>query len=243
MLKVNYRLNIESYWEGVTQFDLEAGAGAYPAYHEMMRRVSSHYELNQTLVTEAFAALSPNNDYVGNLRSLVSLVEGYKLGTPYTVTTYRACADRAMAYLDGSVDFLSTVKGKKITAFRNCIVDPVGCTDFVLDGHMAAVALGQNLTMKQAVFAIAQHKYKNIERPYMCFAKDIAVTPSVVQASLWYSRKRREGTLHTLQVDACRDTHRQLFELSEIPPYPHSIKEGVANVAAATVQAQHVFEF
>lgn len=221
--------HIKKYWEHVTPADRAAGAAAYPAYHEMMRRIAQHYNVDQTRATEAFAALSPNSDYFGNLRSLVSLLQGMHEGCEFTVSTYKACAERAVTYITGEADFLSTVKGKKITAFRNCIVDPVGCDQFVLDGHMIAVALGQPMTMTEAQLAMRKVGYENIEQAYVRFAKRLSVRVPELQATLWFCRKRHESVKFTTQRDFWYDDARLLYPVADIKPYRNLGKPRVYN--------------
>lgn len=225
MIKFGY--NISKYYAKANAFDLSAGKAAYPAYLSMMRMIAREYELPTTHVTEAFAALSPNNDYYGNLRSLTSVLHGMRENKPYTVSTYKACAQRAESYLNGSVDFMSTVKGPKIRAFRNCILNPVTCQDLVLDGHMIAVAFGQNLTMKEAQIELGKHgqrtkTYDAIVRAYVRAARVREITPSTLQAVIWFCRKRTESIKLTTQRDFWRDDARLFYTLDEIPPYPNN---------------------
>ena len=216
---MQYWRNIKRYWENVEECDIDAGKAAYPAYHEMMRRIATRYQQDQVRVTEAFAALSPNNDYFGNLRSLVSLLDGLEHDTPYKVSTYKACARRAETYIRGTADFLSTVKGKKITAFRNCIVAPLTCEDFVLDGHMIAIALGEAMTMTEANAALRIHGYDKLSSAYIRFSARIGMRAPEVQATLWYCRKRNENIKFSRQKDLFYDDARLLYPLEDVRPY------------------------
>lgn len=217
---MTYYANIKAYWDKHVQpVDIETGLAAYQGYNRMIRKIANHYKVDFIKTVEAFAALSPNSDYKGNLRSLISLLEGMKTNTPWIISTYRACGHRAESYLNGSVDFLSTVKGPKITAFRNCILDPTSCQDFVIDGHMIAIALGKQLTMAQANLELQKIGYKTLNKPYQKFSLVKDTTPSMIQATLWYCRKRTEDIKFSRQKDAWYDDARLIYDLIDLPPY------------------------
>lgn len=74
--------NIQKVFRQVDAIDLREGLVAYERYHETLRKVSIYYRVGFVQTVAAFAALSPNNDYVGNLRSLVSVIQGAKIHTP-----------------------------------------------------------------------------------------------------------------------------------------------------------------
>lgn len=218
-LTSSYQRNVKTYWSLVEQCDLDAGRLAYPSYYEMVKRISNHYRFDFPRCVEAFAALSPNSDYLGNMRSLVSLLQGINEGREYTVSTYKACALRAETYLLGTVDFLATVKGPKIRAFRNCIMDPLECNEFVLDGHMIAIALGKPMTMTEAQLAMRKVGYHRLEDAYIGFARRSGLRLPELQAALWYCRKRVEGIKFTTQKDFWYDDARLLYPVADIRPY------------------------
>jgi len=60
--------------------DRSDGLGAYCFYRKQMTAYADHYGHRVSLITSAFVALSPNSDYIGNLRSLTSVLEGIKRG-------------------------------------------------------------------------------------------------------------------------------------------------------------------
>jgi hypothetical protein len=129
--------------------DLEEGAAAYFRYRETMLSIGREYGYPLEATAAAFAALSPNNDYAGNLRALVSVMRAHREGRDdYTVTSYRACAGRAMLYLSGT-PFLSHAKGPKTRAFYVNITQPWLPHVVTVDGHMVSVWKGERLRMKE----------------------------------------------------------------------------------------------
>jgi hypothetical protein len=89
--------------------DYREGLQAYHNYNRTAQGLASLYGYPLEVVAAVFVALSPNNDYIKNLRSTATLLKGHKLGMPVeslTVSTYKACKLRAWRVLDGE-DFLS----------------------------------------------------------------------------------------------------------------------------------------
>jgi hypothetical protein len=184
---------LEEAAEGLDAGDLEFGAGAYPMYNEALRRFAAFYGTGFVQTVEAFVALSPNNDYIGNLRSLAAVLFAHRMGGgPMRVTTYSACADRALDYVRGDVSFLDTVKGKKITAFRHNVLYPETSRRVTVDGHMVAVWSGRDLTMKEAV-PILRGRYAEVERDIARLARSRGVVPNALQAALWHLQDAARG--------------------------------------------------
>ena len=131
--------------------DIQMGCKAYPVYHHTLRAMARHYGTGFVPTVEAFVALSPNNDYHGNLRSLASILEALQVGLTFDhcqITTYRGCGVRAWGYLVGEVSFLDTVKGRKITSFRDNILYLRDSRKVTVDGHMISLAHGRDMTMR-----------------------------------------------------------------------------------------------
>jgi len=208
---VNARLdqatrNLEGFLSRVvTSADLVAGRAAYPAYNKTLRGLAARYSAPFVPTVEAFAALSPNNDYLGNLRSAASLLEARELGLGFeacTITTYRACGSRAWGYLVGDVSFLDTVRGAKIRAFRHNILYPDTSRAVTVDGHMIAIAAGERLTMKEAAAFLAKtpRLYQRIEDDVRRLARGYRLPIPALQASLWTARKRSLGIVFSDQL-------------------------------------------
>ena len=196
--------NLKRAWEDVTSDDIDMGERAYPVYHDTLRGLALAYQSPFVQTVEAFVAMSPNNDYHGNLRSLASLLHARLIGEPFsncTITTYRACGERAWSYLTGEVSFSDTVKGKKITAFRHNILYPKASRAVTVDGHMIALGLGKNLTMSEANLML-RHRglYSFVEGAVLGLSRSAGLPVPAVQASLWTMRKRRGGIRFSTQL-------------------------------------------
>lgn len=193
--------------------DQRDGLSAYPRYRATMLRLAEHYGVALSGAVAAFCALSPNNDYVLNLRSTVTLLRGFRDGVALAdlqVSTYRHCRDRAWRCLQGE-DFLSFTKGKKTRAFFRNIMDPMDPEPVCIDGHMMSIWAGERMTMKQAV--MKRMAYDEIADGMRTVAAERGLIPNQLQATLWFTWKRIHHILHRSQLDLLAPEDPWLLDL------------------------------
>lgn len=194
--------NVRSVWARADAIDRAEGALAYARYHQTLSVLARHYGMPLPGVVGAFAALSPNADYIGNLRSVVTLLEGARRGIPVeelTVSTYKACRTRAWAFLHGA-DFLEVTRGPKTRNFYRNILDPTDPDAVTIDGHMVCVARAQRMTMKDVVRS--RFRYTEIATLFRTAAADIGIIPSQLQATCWFTWKRIHQVVYNAQLNA-----------------------------------------
>lgn len=191
-------------WKHLHPSDLVFGRAAYQTYHDLCRVWARHYGFGFVQTVEAFAALSPNNDYHGNIRSLTSCMEGLRQGLPddrITVSTYGTMKRKALAVLRGDVSFLDTTSGPKIRAFRECILYVEDARQPVIDGHMAALWHGERMTMRDAAKALQGAGYARIAADVIRLARKHGIAVCAAQAALWAYQKRTHGVLFDPQLE------------------------------------------
>lgn len=96
-------VNIKRVLDRADAVDWREGLDAYTNYNHMMQALADYYGYPLNVAAAVFAALSPNNDYIKNLRSAVTLLSGHRNGVPVTAlttTSYRACQLRAWRVLE-----------------------------------------------------------------------------------------------------------------------------------------------
>jgi len=194
----DYKKNISKAWDEIDPIDLQMGRAAYPVYQKTLRGIAEHYKVPFIPTVEAFVALSPNNDYHGNLRSLVSILQALTTGKTFDdciISTYRSCGQRAWGYLTGEVSFLDKVKGRKITAFRDNILYLGDSKLVTVDGHMIAIACGEDMNMKEANFKLrgGGPLYTEVEKAVRALTRSTDIPPCDIQATLWTWRKRTKN--------------------------------------------------
>jgi hypothetical protein len=193
-----YTHNILKVYNKADKIDITEGMQAYTNYNKLLKRIASKYNTGFVQVVAAFVSLSPNNDYVGNLRSLVTLLEGirtHKTLDRINCTTYRSCLERAYSYVTGEKDFLMCTKGPKITAFYYNIIDQSNTKFVTVDGHMHSVLTGKVLTMKEAVRT--KIKYHEATEALQKVAKQLSILPCQLQAILWFTHKRVNNIVYS----------------------------------------------
>lgn len=182
--------NLRAVLDRADPLDIAEGMGAYARYQGVLTRLSKRYGVPLPRVVGAFSALSPNNDYHGNLRSTVSALDGYARGIPdaeIVVSTYRACLSRALRALRGE-PFLSFTKGPKTRAFYLNVLDPYNPVPVTIDGHMVGAWFGERLRMVDAVRR--RWRYEEIADGVRLLARERGILPNQAQAILWHTWKR-----------------------------------------------------
>lgn len=215
-------------YEAANEDDIREGKLAYFRYNDVLRSFADFYGFGIVPTVEAFAALSPNSDYHGNLRSLASVLSGVRDGVEVgkiTVSTYNACAERAYGYVSGETSFLDTVKGRKITAFRHNLLYPETSKEVTVDGHMFAAFKGDpNMTMKEAAYEFGRSSkaYLGVAKAIKTMALKRGLLPHQIQAILWITRKRSAGNKYDTQLHfdhGVDDVSRIVCDPKDYPPY------------------------
>lgn len=216
--------NLSRLFNQADEYDYAEGQQAYFRYNEVMRGFAAHYCFPLDRVTAAFCALSPNNDYFGNLRSLASVLDGLNRGVPVDdiiVSTYNHNKHRAIMYVKGLDQFESGKRGPKILAFYNNILRPYDNKYVTVDGHVVAAYRGRNLTMKQALVR-NNREYVEIADAVKELAGRHYMLPHQAQAIIWFTRKRTLGIKYDAQLDlfgATDDVWKTSLSPDVIKPY------------------------
>lgn len=194
--------NLRRMYDLADEDDRREGRLAYWRYNAVMREFADVYDAPLDRTLAAFCALSPNNDYYGNLRSMASVLWAVQHDIPcdrVTVSTYNHCRDRAYSYVTGETSFLGKSKGPKIRAFYHNILDPDDRTHVTIDGHMKAAYEGVDMTMKEAIVR-TKGEYKRIRDATMRLARLEGLVPNQLQATIWFARKRTRNIKYNPQL-------------------------------------------
>lgn len=217
--------NLQHMFDQADDDDYSEGLLAYYRYNMVMRDLAHRYKVDIAKVIAAFCATSPNNDYVGNLRSVASILDAFKSGRSFDtvqISTYRHCGARAWSYVEGTADFVTQVRGLKILNFYHNVLHPSDNRYVTIDGHMVAAYRGQNLTMKEAICRTVR-EYEDIALTTKALAFNNFLLPNQYQAIVWFARKR----VFNIKYDGRRDMFlprddlwRTLRNVDEIVPFP-----------------------
>ena len=72
--------HLEWMFKQADALDQSEGARAYVGYHAIMCELADRFDTPLDRVTATFVSLSPNSDYIGNLRSTLSVLQGIQRG-------------------------------------------------------------------------------------------------------------------------------------------------------------------
>lgn len=198
--------NIEKVFVQADSIDINEGKVAYARYNKMLKGIADHYDFGFCQTTAAFVALSPNNDYMGNLRSLISIMYGVNAKNPLeeiTVSTYKQCRNRAYEYLIGNKDFLAETDGMKTRNFYLNILFPKDPRYITLDGHMCSVLAGKRYRMKEVAeskIVSSPNRYNEAAKIFITVAKRHKLLPNQLQAILWFTWKRINSIRYNSQL-------------------------------------------
>jgi hypothetical protein len=194
--------------------DIDEGRLSYFRYNEVLRNLAAFYSVGFAETVAVFAALSPNSDYQGNLRSTATVIKGWKAGVDVErirVVTYNHCRDRAFEYLNG-VSFLETVKGKKIRSFYLNILNPMDPEPVTIDGHAVNIWRGRRMNLKEVAGPKGRFNYNEVARDYRSAAIRVGLLPNQVQAITWFTWKRVHSILFPgRQLELLRDNSADLW--------------------------------
>lgn len=212
-------------WENCSSSDMKFGIKAYPNYQALCRLWAKTYRFGYVQTVEAFASLSPNSDYHGNIRSLTSCMEGLNNGLTHeqiTVSTYGTMKRKALLILQGETSFLDTTGGPKIRAFRDCILYPQYAQTPVIDGHMANLWAGQHGTMQDGADILRGSGYETVSQDFRRLARSKRLPIPMVQATLWAYQKRTSGVMFDPQLQLFSGATRwdELPNPIDYPAYP-----------------------
>lgn len=214
--------NIEKVLAQADAVDRFEGALAYQRYNETLRKIAAHYGTGFCQTVAAFSALSPNNDYWGNLRSLVTLIIGIQKKRHIEnirSSTYNECKERAHAYLTGEKDFLMCTKGPKTRAFYHNILQPACKKHVTIDGHMYGIYVNERMIMRDVAYL--KIPYKSIEDDFKTVARRNKMIPNQLQATLWFTWKRIHNVIYNQQMGLYNHTDqwRLIVDPLEIKPF------------------------
>jgi len=195
--------NFQKVYDLATERDREAAIASYLKYHRLTAEIAKKHGFTSTIGAAVFAALSPNNDYWGNLRDADKLLAAARAGkqiTDFTVSTYGPNKRKAWAIAQGESPDALIVALKTKNFFHN-VDDPTDPNWVTIDGHMFNVYHGvrrpiQSKNNKNRVVKVTRWDYIEIAAAVKTFADNYDLLPCQMQGILWITW-RRIHAIHT----------------------------------------------
>jgi hypothetical protein len=205
--------NLFEVFEQCTKSDYEEALGAYYRYNQIMREMSTTYGLSVEIVAAVFSALSPNNDYIGNLRDARKLLQFSRdpmlTIDDFKVSTYGHNKRKAWAVSRGALPPEEAFPSRKTYNFWKNTVDPSNPHFVTIDGHMFHASRGQKGNVvgsrkangRTSGALVNEKTYDEISDHVKRIAKVVDLIPNQVQAVIWLTYKRIHGKLYSKQTE------------------------------------------
>jgi hypothetical protein len=192
--------NLKNVLESATPRDWEMGRSAYPRYHRLTRDIAARHGFGPEVGAGVFAALSPNNGYLGNLRDVDRVLEAVRLDLgpkSVRVSTYGLNKIKAWRIALGEPP-LRVLSGTKVRSFYTNIIDPHNRLVVTVDGHMLNAWRGERFPLTARGpngrrTKMSEALYREVAQEVRTLARDRGELPSTVQAVIWFAWRRHIG--------------------------------------------------
>ncbi len=184
------RKNVQKVLDEATELEFSEGKRAYEYYNQTLSEISENTGLPLSAVAGCFSALSPNSDYLGNLRSCKTVCLGYvggKKESECIVSTYKHNRAKAWRILEGE-HFYSVFKGLKVRNFWRNLTEPDNPEAITIDGHMKNVWDYKVRIMSDS--GLSKTLYAKLAWEFSRTARHNDLLPCQLQAILWLTWKR-----------------------------------------------------
>jgi len=191
--------NLKKVFSQATPHDIAEGRDSYPRYRRIMELMGAKHGFDHRTAAAVFCALSPNNDYYGNLRDASTLLRAkraLKNLDDFRVSTYGNNKRKAWA-LAGGADPLELIKAPKTRSFFLNVCDPADPVPVTVDGHIYNCWNGRRVNL---VGLRGLPDYDEVAEGVRCLAREHGMVPCQMQGVLWMTWKRMHGILITPQT-------------------------------------------
>jgi hypothetical protein len=198
--------NIAQVYEQASPWEIEDGKIYYFLQRDKCLNIGAKYNFKGIAELAAmFAALSPNNDELGNYRDLEKVLQAYcdRVGPPI-VSSYPINSKKAYRIASGEMPD-AVLRGKKVINFWKNTLDPSDDYPVTIDGHIVSVWAGRRLLLRRRsdsreTAVITPKTYDKIADHCRVFAKRVKLRPNQVQSICWLTWKRVNNIRYSPQL-------------------------------------------
>lgn len=194
------RQNIHRILDHAEPWEQSEAKASYWKYNRLMAELARQTDTTLRIACAVFAALSPNNDYHGNLRDAYNLLKARQQGKTlceFTVSTYGQNKLKAWEITHGT-DPLDLIRAPKTCNFFQNISDPSDPVPVTVDGHVFNIWNGrrQNLVGIRGLTSV----YERIADDVRHVALERDLIANQVQAIIWTTWRRMHHIQSTRQL-------------------------------------------
>lgn len=202
---MDHRDNLIRIWDQASERDIAVAVDSYPKYQKICAKIAAKHGFEPVIGAAVFAALSPNNDYWGNLRdadTLLAAAAGHKTLEDFKVSTYGNNKRKAWRIAHGE-DPDALIVAQKTSNFFHNIADPADPRYVTIDGHMHNIWFGKRAPIQSKNPAVRVVKVDNNLYPIIAdgikdFAAERGLVPCEMQGVLWQTWRR----IHAIRTPA-----------------------------------------
>jgi len=177
--------NILRVYDQATADELRQGLEWYSNAHAQAALLHADIRVGAAII----AALSPGLRWEKNVEAARRVIAGESLeGLGVRWPDGVAKAKRILAGENPAV----VLKGNKVRAFWQCILNPDNVLHVCIDGHAYSIWRGKRIPVN-ATPEIADRAYVKISSDYVQAARAVGITPARLQAITWIVWRRLHG--------------------------------------------------
>jgi hypothetical protein len=216
--------NLRKIWSQATRHERDAALASYWKYNLLCSDMGRKHGYNVDIAAAVFAALSPNNDYHGNLRDAANLMAAARAGktlAEFNVSTYGQNKRKAWNIVRGFIKPLDAIKADKTRNFYMNVAHPDDPAWVTIDGHMYNMWNAKRVNL----VGLRSQKtlYKVVADGVREMALEVDLIPNQVQAILWTTWRR----LHNIQTTQQTMFWDQEYHVAKIDPFKPNEKTNV----------------
>lgn len=188
----------QNLWAVYTQAapeDFRRAKASWPTYHALMQRLAEHFGFSLAVCTGVFSALSPNNDYYGNLRDTQHVLRAVRDHQPvdsFKVSTYGKNKIKAWAIANGTPP-LDLLRFPKTRSFFLNIMDPDDPEPVTVDGHVYNAWNAKRIRLNEAAARFKVSLYGTIAEDVRALGRETGLIGNQAQAIIWFTWRRVHG--------------------------------------------------
>lgn len=187
--------NLYALFGQIRSHELQEWSQAYHHYHALLSEVALSLSCPIGKVAGVMAALSPNNDYLGNLSNCIKTIQHHQASLPIQLLRVQTYGAKAWAILEGQDPDVTLSTAQKTRSFYHNLLEPDDISWVTVDRHIYCAWVNERI----GIMTIKPLLYKEISEGIKVIAQRHSLVPSGVQSALWYAWRKRHGILKTDQ--------------------------------------------
>jgi hypothetical protein len=201
--------------------DIKIAEVAWTKMNKLTADIAQKHGFSPRIGAAVFAALSPNNDFKGNLRDTDRLLLSARRGLgidDFKVSTYGNNKRKAWRIAHGGEEPLDLIVFPKTRNFFINVSTPEDDHAVTIDGHIFNCWRGERIALKGAAMKMNAKIYEEVANDVRALAKMKGLLPNVVQGILWYAWKRQHRILYYQEQFEFWDQEAIAANLGFVPP-------------------------